>query len=389
MIELVNQEMLNKIIKFYALSRTDETPCSNAIIGVDYFSNTYCSIKDTLKTWAYNKQNIFELFGKQLKIEVPLKNITLPEQVASESLQNFLDEYRSDFNPLILTLLSKLNPDELINNILSKDFNILNVQLKKGWKVSKCFKSLEISEEQTKRQQDLYSRFIQTLKINGTLVLSIDPIDYITMSCSQSNWASCHHPNRDYGTGSMFYMSDKNTIITYVKSNNNCKFQARDNETKEVFDIEFPNKIWRQLVEISPSLNYAVQMRQYPNTHNMINDKVTEIIKDLLSKYCLKEMQSYTEVVENNDILRDLVSSNYDVDNRFYNDIQYESFDRTTVIMPKTFDNLEELNSNTYNTPNRIMVGNEDVYCACGCGCRMRNEFFFTCEYEGEDCDDD
>ena len=113
-------------------------------------------------------------------------------------------------------------------------------------------------------------------------MLSIDPLDFITMSVSKSGWSSCHHPNNSYGTGGLAYMNDNASIIAYVETDDPMVNYVVDTETKEKTTIKMPNKIWRQIVTINEDHSYALQLKQYPNENKVFSQEVTKMIENLL-----------------------------------------------------------------------------------------------------------
>lgn len=391
---LVDIETLKNIIKFYELYGDEETPSKEySKVDLYNFDTTHVDLDKNLNLWEKNKQNIFNLFNDKLKVELPLDNISQSEGVVYELLNEFLQAHVKDFNVLIILFLKNLSYKDIIANKLTTNVEFLNVLLEKNWKISKCFKILELNKERLEKQQILYSQFLQSLQIKGKLVLSIDPIDFITMSCNRSGWSSCHHPNASYGTGGLSYMNDSSTIIAYITTDKMCSLTVNDTNSPNIEPTEicFTDKLWRQVVNISPNFLYAIQSRQYPNDSHIYNQKVSEMLITLFKTKTNYEYISSVESVLANDTLRSLQNINsslYTV--LFYNDIVHESFNKATVVYPDLDiykDKLLSLVSGE-NEKERLEIG-EKIYCMCGCQDLNYTRQYFRENYDSEDEYDD
>ena len=46
---------------------------------------------------------------------------------------------------------------------------------------------------------------LQDVKVSGDLVLSVHPLDYLSISDNNHNWYSCHSLDGEYGAGNLGY----------------------------------------------------------------------------------------------------------------------------------------------------------------------------------------
>ena len=120
-----------------------------------------------------------------------------------------------------------------------------------------------------------YSDMVSSLKRNVDFIISLNPYDYLTMSFGV-NWASCHSIDKtnkrnisgsysgQYCAGTMSYMLDNNSIITYVIE--------RDGDAHD-------GKIYRNMFHYNT--NTLIQSRGYPQGNDGNTDLYT-IFRELM-----------------------------------------------------------------------------------------------------------
>lgn len=106
--------------------------------------------------------------------------------------------------------------------------------------------------------QQEYSMILQEVKVTGTLVLSIHPLDYLSASENTYNWRSCHALDGDYRAGNLNYMIDQSTVVCYLKGLNETKL-PRFPES-----VPWNSKKWRMLLFFSRNYGTVFAGRQYP-----------------------------------------------------------------------------------------------------------------------------
>ena len=214
-------------------------------------------------------------------------------------------------------------------------------------------------------------------------MLSIDPLDFITMSVSKSGWSSCHHPNSCHGTGGLAYMNDNASIIAYVETDDPMVNYVIDTETKEKTTIKMPNKIWRQIVTINKDHTYALQLKQYPNNNEIFNQEVTKMMKNLLMAEKGIEYHSVEEWLD--DHPKNLQRNNGNLEGYiFYCDYYNTNIAKYNVIMSKDYRDTEQLRVSIKMDKTPVITVGDVVYCACGCGdLNYTNQFYV--EEAGED----
>lgn len=163
-------------------------------------SNLYTA--PLLKQWSRNKQDLFSLFGNKLTVESEINDSLSSSEITLQTIK-FLNKHINNNEDLtkISDYLSTDNIyEELINN------TVINDQKAKGTKLSKYLsrmvqnptKQITIINNQsvtkTYTQRELFdinfSMLLQSIKVKSKLIISIDPIDYLTMSISGQSWKS-------------------------------------------------------------------------------------------------------------------------------------------------------------------------------------------------------
>ena len=385
MLELIDIEQINNIIKYYQFVKDSTQFKQDEIIDYPGFSSIECYYEDNIDSWHYNKKHIFKLFGEKLKIKQPLKEeaVCTPELVNSLKT-DFLEEKGKELHVLIEWFIAQLRPEEILKNKLERDIEFLDIKFKSGARITRCFDRLEEDSQELSRQQDLYSVFLQSLKIKGNLVLSIDPIDYITMSVSRSGWSSCHHPTSCHGLGGVAYMNDEATIIAYVETEQPMINYIYDEDSDETHKIEMPNKIWRQIVNINYNHDYALQMKGYPNASELYESAVSRVMKKLLEQ---EQNDRYiVEGIDLHDGYIGLQQASQTLEGEvFYCDFLQNNMDYLTGVFRSKYESLDNLENEIEVREVSIINIGAPVSCACGCGWDNYTESFYIEEGSGDE----
>lgn len=334
-----------------------------------------------LKSWAKNKQHLFELFGNKLRVEQEVTSYVSDEMV-SDKIDRFLSRDLDGTQYFLIQnfLRAKLSNKEIGQNYLDQDVTFFKTRFNKGMKISRILPRL-CDSRYSEHVQKAYSRVVESFTFTGKAVLSIDPVDYITMS-EGSNWRSCHALDGEFRTGIFGYMMDSASVVAYVTNKDIDVGQG----------VVYPDKMWRQIVWFSNPLiseiDFAIQSRQYPSK-NKSNNKTIEsmIIKLLEDKHGhpnkpLKLTQA--------DLLDMMKEPNVYTD-MWYNDIRRGSISKANVIMPEYF--IDKFESNTGAFYKKVCIGVRDIYCGCGCGLELNDPGVLFCssidDYEDDEYDNE
>lgn len=228
-------------------------------------SNTRKNIREE---WLEAKVDIFRKFGNKLRIEREVE-LGLSDREINSSINEFNSklinskEMTETTLGKIFILMSLISKDDVVSNRLSSDIKLLNLKFNKGMKVSRMLGSLTKNEKEKYIIQTEFSKITQTFKVNGTLVISIDPVDIYMMSFNpDADWRSCHNiENGEYRAGASTYVVEPATYVSY----------AYRRKAKTYGGIEVPNKTWRQLGYFDTDYKGIALSTHYP-TRNSSNE---------------------------------------------------------------------------------------------------------------------
>ena len=212
-------------------------------------------------------------FGSWLNDIMYLMRDGLPEEVDQRRRADGVSCLPWD----MFNILNKLDDDEFATRVLSEhaaeviDNACPNIRAKKGEKTSRVInrfcKYLGYDKHPDyNRQYAKYADALSPMIIKRHTVLSINPMDYLTMSFGNS-WASCHTIDKEnkrdmensyegmYSSGTMSYMLDGSSMVCYVVD---ASYDGNDYYTQD--------KINRQMFHWGQ--DKLVQGRLYPQSND-------------------------------------------------------------------------------------------------------------------------
>lgn len=124
----------------------------------------------------------------------------------------------------------------------------------------------------------LHSKVLNQKKVEGTLSLSIHPLDYITMSDNNCHWHSCMSwkGEGDYRQGTVEMMNSNCVVVAYITSEKPYSIIPEDEERI------WNNKKWRELFIINKDIISAV--KDYPYNNENFTIEVMNWLKELAEK---------------------------------------------------------------------------------------------------------
>ena len=120
-----------------------------------------------------------------------------------------------------------------------------------------------------------HSQIINDRTLEGDLVLSIHPLDYMTMSDNDCGWDSCMSWANDgeYRQGTVEMMNSPYVIVAYLTASNSYYMGN---------DYNWSNKKWRQLFIVNEDVITGI--KGYPYRNDDLTKKVCGILKTLAEK---------------------------------------------------------------------------------------------------------
>jgi len=287
MFNLINElpaEDKQKIEKYISLYGTKHN-----FIGLDAW----------LTDWAKNKIKLYKLLGNSFIYKIPYQyekdEKELDKQMCS-LIQNddFISEFRAwvgnhyheyeDFTGNeAQALLDIAHRNALVRDKIPFAFKYRRegaareIQLQAGMKPMRAFSKILDYFKNEKEIQDLFPKYekfrlkhsmiLNDKIVKGNLVISIHPLDFMTMSDNASDWQSCMswRDNGCYHVGTIEMMNSNNVVCCYLESKEPFYFNMkRKNDEKDESCI-WANKKWRQLCYITKDIIVSGKPYPYPN----------------------------------------------------------------------------------------------------------------------------
>lgn len=247
----IEEPKVDKIIEDWRIAKT---PLMNR-----FFGGSTCAVSDKKVTFELNEE------AKSQRYE------SFVEYVA-----NLLEDCGGWENRL-LRYLQFVSTQDFYANCLLNDFVMPDgKKIKRGTKVVKSFKYFITDEKLLHDIQNKASEIIQENKVEGYLVFSVHPLDFLSSSENTFNWRSCHALDGDYRTGNLSYMCDGSTIVCYLMTGHDVKLPHFPE------NVPWNNKKWRMLLHFNTDFDVIFAGRQYPFTSPGALERVREAMIDYL-----------------------------------------------------------------------------------------------------------
>lgn len=258
--------------------------------------------RDILQEWASQKEELFHLLGDQLIISKEIC-ITKDEEILRRECQETLrmDPFRTafwkrenefkdliefyhncDYDYDIIDLLSHLlGSYSLVNNKADMAGKLVftatghSIQFSDNTKPMRIIKKIvdELGIEGFEEFRVKVSQVLNNKKLQGTLCLSIHPLDFMTMSNNDCQWSSCMSWGSYVGAyrgGVVEMMNSPIVVEAYLKSNTDMVMPQGDT---------WSNKKWRELFIVHPSCILGI--KGYPYEAPALEECCVDWIKQL------------------------------------------------------------------------------------------------------------
>lgn len=353
----------------------------------NYWFDINC--KQIINKWYQHKLRFIEMFGGTV-YKTPYKlHITLSKQEKEKLFLKFLadlDELnvlnnrtkdnKTSFKDFLLE-----NQETFFDNVTSH--NVSRTDIKLQSKLLKNFSLFFNNENILKCVKNLASEYIQKNKITGHLFLSVDPVDFLTLSDNNAKWRSCHSLDGDYRAGNLSYMLDETTIIAYLASDKLVNIKSLPKE------IKIYSKKWRMLMHCHPNNNILIYNKQYPFNHKHLVDEAYSIFNNFNNNVFLEPITTSFSKIH-------IDEKTYNLDcNYFYLPGIQEAIKSTEIINHDilSLNYLDLVRNNginivaSYNSTKKLH--SKDDYkihigaatpCVCGCGGYVVDNKSFLCQ---------
>lgn len=216
--------------------------------------------EEILEKWYEAKQDIIEAWDGKLIVETDYKvTFDLSPEEKRRRLDDFINTIWEVYDNGALANFLEFCEEDFFSNHLGKKYEYKGYVVPKGTKIIKAFKYFEADEKALYNLQTQASMIIQEDKVNGTLCMSVHPLDYLSSSENTHHWRSCHALDGDYRAGNLSYMLDRSTIVCYLKTDERLYKLPNFPES-----VPWNSKKWRMLLFLEDNRNALFAGRQYP-----------------------------------------------------------------------------------------------------------------------------
>lgn len=187
------------------------------------------------------------------------------------------------FNSSVRNNISYLMSDDyLIGNIYAGESFEIPLPNGKNYKVNNGAKTIKIlskiaSAFELPGFEDFricHSQVLNQKTLNGTLHISIHPLDYMTMSDNSYGWESCMswYNEGGYRQGTVEMMNSRSVVVAYLAGEDPYIFGK----------YQWNNKKWRQLFVVDRDVITSV--KSYPYFNENLTKEVLKWLKDLATE---------------------------------------------------------------------------------------------------------
>lgn len=270
-------------------------------------SNLGLDLNKTLKYWNKNKQKMFKVLGKKLKVKVPISlkedsvvfrsklvDLYSPNLKANQNhpfvkaLNDYVTKIEAKFDcgcPFSYGFKQLLSYTNIETGKLVSDENLSftmpgkkTLFIQKETKIIKAIQKvlnfIEFPEmEKFEQWRNEISNLTTSNGINSNLVFSIHPIDFMTMSHNNSGWSSCMNwGDGCYSNGVLEMMNSNMVIVAYLESSKEFK----------ILSHSISNKNWRCLFYVNK--NIILSGKSYPYLSTQLTRKALDELYNIVHK---------------------------------------------------------------------------------------------------------
>lgn len=231
-----------------------------------YEKGVRASLPYILRFWEQNKQPLFDMFNQQFIISKPVSYNKAEDELIKEMNTVMYYEgktFRSEFSTKIkynpdldkndcVNLCALLAIDTIVNNIYNgNSFSIVNnegkkLTISKGMKTMKALRKVAdfFNLEGFEDFRLAHSLVLNQKKLEGTLHLSIHPLDFMTMSDNDSDWDSCMSWKNggSYRRGTVEMMNSPMVVVGYFTTDSTMRMPGgetwNDKKWRELFIVD-------------------------------------------------------------------------------------------------------------------------------------------------------
>jgi hypothetical protein len=243
-------------------------------------------IAEYIDNWLVAKAPWLKRFNGTIYTYPEKIECTLNEEAKKAEIQEFLHDVESHFGiypPENMTFsfapfreFIELQGTKAAENLVVENYICPDgTKIPAGMKLLRAFKYFFNDKETLTRDQDAMNLVISKTKLSGYFHISVDPLDYLSVSENSHGWRSCHSLDGDYAAGNIEYMMDKMTLVCYVDDNTITKINNFPDS------VPWNSKKWRMLLFCHPEGETMFAGRQYPDSMTGMLEIVQKAIQQI------------------------------------------------------------------------------------------------------------
>ena len=319
---------MSKIDLLKELPKKDKEIFENYVCKFSHVpKEDFVGVEDYLRYWSKSKVGLYKLLGNQFKVTIPFAHKKsekeLKESVKGvvrntdfcellrEAVEFFkwrsydsfdIEAWNRNYKDMYNYILTITEPNNICNDVLCSGFKWKapgqksTFQFQKGGKVIKalgrfikylkpCLEENKCEPSMIKRLFDHYEEFrikhsmaLNDKILKGNLVLSILPMDFVTMSDNNSNWTSCMSWTDDgcYHLGTVEMMNSNNVICCYLEGSDSWTFDKNANNDEL---NTWNNKKWRTLLYLTKDI--IMSGKNYPYYSEVLSKECISVARNL------------------------------------------------------------------------------------------------------------
>ena len=246
------------------------------------FSTNHTQIYKLFDRWLEAKQWFIQKNKGKLIYESPNPVVfELSQSAKNKKVDAFIDDVFCYYGYQELgEFLNRQKQGFFDNVVINDDQTSDGKKIKKGQKLLKTFKYFVSNSIALDNLQTQASMIIQESKVEGTLCISVHPLDYLSVSNNAHKWRSCHSLDGEYRAGNLAYMVDPSTLICYLKGDKGDTYLTGFPDS-----VQWNSKKWRMLLFVSKSKDVMFAGRQYPFACDGAREAVLEHMKPILAQF--------------------------------------------------------------------------------------------------------
>lgn len=204
-------------------------------------------------------------------------SLYMDNECAKQLLRNMESLYSLSKNRFIISGM-KVNEDKPTETFKIKTKSGSSITISTGMKLMKVVRKVSEALEIDGYEDFIltHSQILNTAKLEGTMCLSIHPLDYMTMSDNMCDWSSCMSWEKDgeYKQGTVEMMNSPCIVVGYLESSTPMTIDG----------MEWNSKKFRSLYFVNDKL--IANIKGYPYQSRDIDDFVISWLKELCEANC-------------------------------------------------------------------------------------------------------